>query len=103
MDLVLDVERAADVATVSVAGEVDIDSGGRLADVLRDLGPECSTVVVDCSRLSFIDSTGLAILLRGHRDLEERDGRLELRDPPPMLGRLLKIVGLDDVFHVTRA
>lgn len=101
MELELDVSRAADVSTVSVAGEVDIDSAPRLAAVLTEVAAESTTVVIDCRRLGFMDSTGLSVLLAAHRDLEERGGRLELRDPPQMLAKMLKIVGLDDVLHVT--
>jgi anti-sigma B factor antagonist len=100
MELTLDVQRKDDGITVAVAGEVDLDNAAQLRDTLSELAEETDHVVLDLAGLEFIDSTGLAALLAGHKRLEAEGGRLELQNPPRMLVKMLKLVGLVDVLHV---
>jgi anti-sigma B factor antagonist len=100
MDLTLDVKREPESITVAVAGEVDLDTAPQLREKLMELAEETDHVVLDLARLDFIDSTGLAALLAGHKRLDEAGGRLELANPPRMLVKMLKLVGLDGVLNV---
>jgi anti-anti-sigma factor len=50
--------------------------------------------------LTFVDCAGLGIFLECAERLAERDERLTIHDPPPMLRRLLTITGLDQRFSI---
>ena len=78
---------------VWITGELDVSSAPRLAEmlVLFD-GP----VVLDCSRLEFVDAAGLEVLARAAR---EHDG-LTLRNAPLSLAQFLEATGLADVVHL---
>jgi anti-anti-sigma factor len=56
-------------------------------------------IVVDLSQISFIDSTGLRMLIR----ISERaaDGQLEIRSTP-IVDRLLQVTGLLDQLPLAR-
>ena len=60
------VERVRATAVVRVIGELDIGTAPVLADVLRTLDRPCSQVVLDVSGLTFIDSSGLAVVVSEH-------------------------------------
>ena len=63
-------------ALVTVSGEMDGSNARDLEDELIRLEKEGrSQIVLDVSRLEFIDSTGLAVIVRAHRRIE-RDGRI---------------------------
>ena len=64
------VQRSSGTAVVQVAGELDLASAPTLADMLRDLEPPCDRVILDLSRLTFIDSTGLRLAIAEHRRAE---------------------------------
>lgn len=96
-----DVEREPDRVTVRLAGEVDLETSPDLREVLVGLGAETPVLEVECSGLSFIDSTGLSALLAAHKAMEERGGRFEVKDPPAMLRKMVSIVGLADVLTLT--
>ena len=51
-------------------------------------------LVLDLSGLSFIDSSGLRVIISAHKDAAERDGYLVLRSPSQTTRRLLDITGL---------
>ena len=72
--LLINARRYADLATyISLLGELDAASADKLDAVIRDAEQaEVGRIVVDLSAVSFIDSTGLNVLLRAKRRSDER-------------------------------
>ncbi len=101
MDLSLEVRRFDDRSEVVVVGEVDLTTADELKQTLTGAAEGVDVVVADLAALEFLDSTGLSVLLAVHKTMRERGGRLELRDCPAMLVKMVGIVGLDDVFSMT--
>jgi anti-sigma B factor antagonist len=67
-------ERRDGAATiVALAGELDLGSVGEVQRRLDELGAERQTVVLDLDRLSFLDSTGIRLLLSSG-EAAARDG-----------------------------
>jgi anti-sigma B factor antagonist len=83
-----------------IHGELDIST----ADQLRlAAGPHLGAggrLVLDLSRVTFCDSTGLAVLVGFHKRLAASGGGLELSAPVPRVQHLLAITGLNRVFTV---
>ena len=89
---------------VAVTGEVDASAASELRtqldDVIDDLSP--MELVVDLHALSFMDSTGLGVLVHALKRMRERGGELTLSAPSPSTRKLLDISGLDRIFPVSR-
>jgi anti-sigma B factor antagonist len=82
-------------AVFVVVGELDMDTVPELIRVIDPLvedGP--SEVVLDFSGLSFIDSSGIAALVRAQNRLHEQSRRLVVRSPQSQAVRVLEVVGL---------
>lgn len=83
-------------ALVAMRGELDLAGAAGLRDRLR---AACETaagrVILDMGELSFIDSTGLAILVEYDQRTRHAGGRLVLVAPQPAVVRILGITGLD--------
>ena len=83
-------------SVVELWGEVDTtlraDASRAMVEVVGRGGP----VVVDASRVSFIDSAGVAFILQLHRLGEEGGQRVVLRDPAPLVVDLLEMIGMGD-------
>ncbi|RPI11998.1 MAG: anti-sigma factor antagonist [Actinobacteria bacterium] len=54
-------------------------------------------VELDCSGLTFIDASGLRVLVAAHCDCEARGAMLTIVDPSKCVVRLLALTGLDAV------
>ncbi len=78
--------------TIRLRGELDTSTAGDLIAVLDPLAAEDGDVVLELSDLTFMDSSGLHVLLRTARDLDGR-GRLILRDPTRAVRRILDLAG----------
>ncbi|HJW76868.1 MAG TPA: STAS domain-containing protein [Thermoleophilia bacterium] len=86
---------------IVLKGEVDIYTAPRFKDDLLALIDEGATdILVDLTRVEFIDSTALGVLIGGVKRLHTLGGRLLLiADSRPVL-KILAITGLDKVFAV---
>lgn len=91
----LQLESAEDEATVSVAGELDAYTAPQLRKMLDEiLDGSVSRVVVDLKSTTFIDSTGLGVLVGAARKARSHDGELVLDSPARSVHRVLQITGL---------
>lgn len=85
------------VRVLTAAGEIDHQSGDVLAQALDVSGAPRPRVVVDLGRVTFMDSSGINILITAHRALTEAGGWLRLARPGPSVERVLRLVGVDAV------
>jgi anti-sigma B factor antagonist len=99
-------ELAGGVRSFALNGELDHATAPELRDPLMAAIEEGSRwVLVDLSDCTFVDSTGLSVLVHAHtRLLEADEGKLEVCCPDPQVSRLLEITGVDRAFgvHQTR-
>lgn len=87
---------------VAVAGDLDIATADQLfreaGDVLR--AGEPTTLVLDLSGVSFLDSSGIGTLVELRNVATDSGGALVLRKPSERTRRLLEITALDSVFTI---
>jgi anti-sigma B factor antagonist len=88
-------------ALIVLAGELDMATAPDLSSLLDPLvesGPP--ELILDFSGLSFIDSSGLAVLTNAERRLREQGRTLRIRSLRPSALKVFEIAGLMDVLNV---
>jgi anti-sigma B factor antagonist len=81
---------------VAPEGELDLATvGGVRAELDHLLGVGFTHIVLDLRRLSFLDSTGLRLILETKRDAEAKAIRLEIVPGPPEVQRIFEITKTD--------
>jgi anti-sigma B factor antagonist len=81
---------------VVVEGELDLSTAHWLDDALVRAGAaDAATIVVDLARVDFIDSSGLAVLIK-HACREKHRNRIRLTKGSPQVQRLFQITGALD-------
>jgi anti-sigma B factor antagonist len=99
---VVDTRRDGTSEVVEVRGEVDIATAPLLRAVLDTVvGRRPNRVEVDLSGTTFLDAHALSTLTAVRRRLAGRHARLVLRDPSPVVVRLLELTGLAHAFEVS--
>ena len=81
-----------------LAGEIDSYTAADLSARLVDDPP---IDVLDLAGVTFIDSSGLRVLVEAHQARTARGSRLVLRSPSASVQRLLEISGLAGHLDVT--
>jgi anti-sigma B factor antagonist len=86
---------------LSVSGEVDIQTSPILDEhVERVLGQGASSMVVDLGGVTFLDSTGLSVLIAGLKRCQDAGGTMRVTSPRPNVRRVFEVTGLTDVFQI---
>jgi anti-sigma B factor antagonist len=86
---------------VAAHGEVDIATADQLwAALIEALTAWTGQVVVDFAGVNFLDSQGIATLLRVHKDCDFDPGRLTVRSPQTQARRVFELTGLDRILRI---
>lgn len=87
---------------VTVRGELDIASAGALRETFLKIiaQEELPDLAVDGSGITFVDSSGVAVLLMAARRWEDAGKRIALRRPSPTLVRIVDLTGVRRAFDL---
>jgi anti-anti-sigma factor len=95
----LSIELFMDGGGIRLAGEIDMENAHRLEAALAPLVARSGQVQVECSALTFMDSSGFGVLLRAAQRLGRR-GLLVLLSPSDLIARTLTLMGVEQVPNV---
>ncbi|HEV8116697.1 MAG TPA: STAS domain-containing protein [Acidimicrobiales bacterium] len=85
-------------------GELDMATARALrAALLQAMSVDGTPVALDLSGLSFIDSTGIAVLLAAGRRALDEERSFSLHHPGRMVGKALQLTGADRLIAIEAA
>lgn len=84
---------------VSVSGEVDVATAPELDEKLATVAAS-PRVVVDLSGVTFLDSSGLGVLIKALKRVKDTGGSLVLVITEPRILKVFTITGLDKVLTI---
>jgi anti-anti-sigma factor len=93
----LDVDEQGDHTVLRVSGDLDLETAPHLLAGAEPCLAGPGGLVVDLSRLAFIDSSGLSALIRIYRRLDGTGRLFEIISPVPAVAKAFEITGLDQV------
>jgi anti-sigma B factor antagonist len=84
--------------TVVIVGDIDLDSGARVEAEISAAAttPGVQTIIVDLSRVAFLDSAGIATLVHGRRRADKLQLGFQLVGATGMVRRVLDLTGVWD-------
>lgn len=87
---------------VRVRGEIDMTTADRMEQLVADALAAKRSIVLDLRTCEFLDSTGIAVLVKGRQRLDRLGERLCVFGAPSRVDRVLDITGLKDTDLVQR-
>ncbi len=101
MELDIRTERQRSQCEITLRGEVDVYTAPKLKEQLVAVIEDgCANVIVNLEGVSFIDSSGLGVLVSALRRARERDGAVRIVCTRENILKIFRITGLDKVFPV---
>ena len=87
---------ARDVVCLEVSGDIDMASSAVLDNAIRQAmtTPQIKRVLVDLSKVTFLDSTGINILVQDHQRAGDQNITLQVVNPSTMALRVLDLTGV---------
>jgi anti-sigma B factor antagonist len=97
-----EVGRNGSSAWVRPAGDLDLDTVHRVEAALAELREEgCANLVLDLRGLTFMDSTGLRLVIRWHTAARDEGFQFGIVPGPDVVQRVFRLTGMDA--HLTVA
>jgi len=98
----VDVTEDHAVMLVRVAGDVDLATSPQLRDALdRAIASATPLVRLDMTAVTFLDSSGISVLVDTQQRLQEASARLVLHGVGDHVKRVLEISGLGSFFELS--
>jgi anti-sigma B factor antagonist len=83
---------------VYLSGELDLTSARQFSTAIdAALGSHPGRLILDASGLTFMDSSGIVLLVSATQRVQE----VQVRDPSPIVRRLIELTGLSNVLRIT--
>lgn len=96
-----EIRRVQTHALVILAGEIDLSSVGELYEKLAELARDgVCHVALNVAEVTYLDSTGLSLLVSEHKRMDSLNGELIIFSPSEPIRRLFQITGLDSYLNI---
>ena len=86
---------------LALDGEFDLSNAPQVEDVLKEIESQRpSLLVLDLRELTFMDSTGLRVMVSADARARDDSRRLAIVQGPEAVHRVFRITGLDDHLEI---
>jgi anti-sigma B factor antagonist len=96
----IDSEKQGEVTVLALDGSIDGSTAPQIQKELRELLPDDGAVLLDMSRVSYMSSAGLRVLLLVYRDTQDSGSRVALASLSPDVRDVMAATGFLDFFSV---
>lgn len=101
MEFALTTKEVDGFSVVEVSGELDVYTAPALEDALGDLvDARRIDIIVDLTAVTFMDSTGLGLLIKALKWTREHDGSLRIVANSEKILKVFRVTGLDTVLSI---
>ena len=101
MLLRVDVHDRPSHTLIVATGEIDIGTADQVGNaVSAALSAGHGQVLLDVAAVTFIDSSGLAVLVKAHRQAQTQGASFAVVHPTPQTRKLIQVLGLDQLLLI---
>ena len=102
MELTVTLKPAVEKYGIVVAGEIDISNADKLRDAI-DLALEqpCEAVCLDFAQVSYIDSTGIGVLVGASHHAADRQKGFSVEHAQSNVLRVVQLLGVDEEISIS--
>jgi anti-sigma B factor antagonist len=100
MKLEMSTQNGAAGRTVVVRGDVDMDSSPELRDEIKRSLKGAPALRLDLKGVSYMDSSGIAVLIQALRWANQQKTPFKLVDPSPQVKGVIELSQLHTVFDI---
>jgi anti-anti-sigma factor len=98
--MVLSEQNIGPITLLELGERLTIEHVPELRDTIQELAARGRrSVLLDCRRITVVDSRGIGGLVRNWVSLKNQGGRIKLLNPSVRLREVLHIVGLDKIIE----
>lgn len=92
-------EKTDNTIVLRVEGKIDTLTSPELEQAIADTYEDCGKLVLDLSKVDYISSAGLRVIVVAHREMEKHDG-LIIRNLSKNVKNVLTITGFNKTLNI---
>ncbi len=96
----INITQADNKATIEIEGKLSVATSPELETAVRGLPQDVSDIAMDLSKLEYISSAGLRVLVATEKLCASRGGKMTLLHPIDEVMEVFDMTGLADVFTI---
>ena len=101
MEPIIDTQVQDGNVLMKVSGEVDVSTAQLLRDALSQIDYDAvDQIQIDLTKTSYIDSTGIGVLVGVAKRAHEHQKAFKIINPQPNVMRVLSLLGVGQQFNV---
>lgn len=101
LEIIKKFDESLDSWVIRIIGELDIYTSPKFKEVLIDaLEENMSNITINGESLSYIDSTGLGVLISALKKVKENNKTITIESIKPNIKKLFDLTSLDKVFLI---
>jgi anti-sigma B factor antagonist len=89
------------IVTISVEGSIDSNTAGDLQAQIMEKVVESQNVLLDFSKVDFVSSAGLRVLLMIYRQIKSKNGKVVLVGVSEEIHDVMSMTGFVNFFEIT--
>ena len=99
----IDIKTEGGAAVARLSGEIDHHNAKDLRSQLDKyiISTQPRELVMDFKNITFMDSSGIGLIMGRTKLLGECGGRVEVRSPQPYIKRVLRLSGIERIVKIT--
>ena len=99
----IDIRSEKGMAIAVLKGEIDHHSAKTAREQLDSfiINMQPDVLAMDMSAITFMDSSGIGLIMGRQKLMKECGGRLEVRSPQESIRRVLRLAGLERIVRIT--
>ncbi|MCM1006736.1 MAG: STAS domain-containing protein [Ruminococcus flavefaciens] len=99
----IDIKSENGSAIARLSGEIDHHNAKELRTQLDKfiISAQPPELVMDFKNITFMDSSGIGLIMGRSKLMKECGGRLEVRNSQPYIKRVLKLSGIERIVKIT--
>lgn len=98
----MDIRSENGKAVAVLTGDIDHHSARRLRSELDSfvITMQPDILIIDLTGISFMDSSGIGLIIGRYKLLKELGGKLEVKSPQPYIRRVLRLSGIERIVKI---
>lgn len=98
----VELEIQAETLTAYLSGEIDHHTAKALREEIdmkiEEVHPK--KLILDFSKVSFMDSSGIGLVMGRYKVMNGENGSVEVQNPPRSIKRVMQLAGLDRLANI---
>ena len=87
---------------VSPDGEIDHHTATKLrGEIDKMLGGEIKNLIFDFSKLTFMDSSGIGMIMGRYKRIKKLGGKVIITSATPQIKRIIEMAGIHGIMQIT--